>query len=242
MKEEIWAAVNFLTRLVSKYDGVNEDQVKEFQETLIEILTEKFKGHWFPEKPNKGQAYRCIRVNGNERKDPVLEKAAEKCGLQYENLHLPAELTVWVDPLEVCCRFGENEGSYCTVACFKDNKENCSNNVQSSHQNSPECQKKQKNRRKPLEKQKKTTTARNSTTQPTPSKGGFNPKAPLIHPKAAPCYLNNYFDWSPSGVPIPSSRYPRNNVSNFPDLPFLRRAKKPVRSIYPNDKYHWARK
>ncbi|PRD24282.1 UNVERIFIED_CONTAM: Btg4 [Trichonephila clavipes] len=134
MKEEIWAAVNFLTRLVGKYDSVTEAQVKSFQETLIEILTEKFKGHWFPEKPNRGQAYRCIRVNGNERKDPVLEKAAEKCGLQYENLNLPAELTVWVDPQEVCCRFGENEGSYCTVACFKDNKENLSNNVQSLQQ------------------------------------------------------------------------------------------------------------
>lgn len=105
MKDEILAAVNFLTRLVGKNEDLSSDQVKVFQNSLGTILMEKFEGHWFPEKPCKGQAYRCIRVNGNERRDPVLEQAAEMCGLQYENLKLPVELTVWVDPLEVCCRW-----------------------------------------------------------------------------------------------------------------------------------------
>jgi protein Tob/BTG len=36
---------------------------------------------------------------------------------------LPVELTLWVDPKEVCCRFGESKGSYCTLASF-DDKEN----------------------------------------------------------------------------------------------------------------------
>ena len=30
------------------------------------------------------------------------------------------ELTLWVDPKEVCYRFGESKGSYCTLALFDD--------------------------------------------------------------------------------------------------------------------------
>ncbi|KAB7506301.1 hypothetical protein Anas_08231 [Armadillidium nasatum] len=36
------------------------------------------------------------------------------------DLNLPLELTVWVDPNEVSCRFGEHKGSYCTVASFNE--------------------------------------------------------------------------------------------------------------------------
>ncbi|KAG8181257.1 hypothetical protein JTE90_013028 [Oedothorax gibbosus] len=249
MKEEILAAVNFLTRLVGKNEDLSSDQVEVFQNSLGTILMEKFDGHWFPEKPCKGQAYRCIRVNGNERRDPVLEQAAEMCGLEYENLKLPVELTVWVDPLEVCCRFGEDEGSYCTVASFKDNKENISDNViddhlkssVSSHQNSQESQKKPaKKPRKPLEKQKKPPTRTSQPNLPPPPKPHFPPKTPFFHMKD-PGYLNTCFDWSPPGeFPF----HPRfNNHRNYPDLAFMRRPnKKPVRSMYPTDRYHWARK
>lgn len=54
--------------------------------------------------PAKGQGYRCIRVNGLNPVDCTLEQAASKCGLNYSDLRLPAELTVWVDPSEVCYR------------------------------------------------------------------------------------------------------------------------------------------
>lgn len=40
------------------------------------------------------------------RKDPTIEQAASEIGLTYEQLQLPVELTVWVDPKEVCCRLG----------------------------------------------------------------------------------------------------------------------------------------
>lgn len=55
--------------------------------------------------PAKGQGYRCIRVNGLNPVDCTLEKAATKCGLNYSDLRLPTELTVWVDPSEVCYRY-----------------------------------------------------------------------------------------------------------------------------------------
>ena len=70
-----------------------------------------------------GQGYRCIRVNGHNRRDATIESAANAAGVKYEDLSLPVELTLWVDPREVCCRFGESKGSYCTLASF-DGKEN----------------------------------------------------------------------------------------------------------------------
>lgn len=64
----------------------------------------RFEKHWFPEVPAKGQGYRCIRVNGLSPVDMTLQKAAVQCGLRYRDLRLPTELTVWVDPNEVCYR------------------------------------------------------------------------------------------------------------------------------------------
>lgn len=61
-------------------------------------------------------------MNGHNRKDEMLESAANAAGVRYEDLSLPIELTLWVDPNEVCCRFGENRGSYCTLASFDDDK------------------------------------------------------------------------------------------------------------------------
>lgn len=60
--------------------------------------------HWFPEKPQRGQAFRCIRLNGGSRPDPLIEKAASRTGLDYCDLKLPVEFTMWVDPKEVSCR------------------------------------------------------------------------------------------------------------------------------------------
>ncbi|XP_018336784.1 protein BTG3-like isoform X2 [Agrilus planipennis] len=77
---------------------------------IFVILFEYFQGftlfekHWFPELPARGQGYRCIRVNGLTPVDQSLEQAASKCGLSYNDLSLPTELTVWVDPSEVCYR------------------------------------------------------------------------------------------------------------------------------------------
>lgn len=123
MREEISAAVIFLARLLEKGENFNQRQLEEFKTRLSELLTERFENHWFPDFPQKGQGYRCIRVNEHSRRDVSLEKAARACGIKYEDMKLPVELTIWVDPNEVCCRFGENKGSYCTLASFND-KEN----------------------------------------------------------------------------------------------------------------------
>ncbi|XP_015610578.1 protein BTG3 [Cephus cinctus] len=123
MRNEITAAVLFLVQLIEKNEKFSPDQLECFRRRLVELLTERFKNHWFPDKPFKGQGYRCIRVNGHNRRDATLESAAHAAGVKYEDLSLPVELTLWVDPKEVCCRFGESKGSYCTLASF-DDKEN----------------------------------------------------------------------------------------------------------------------
>ncbi|XP_047107587.1 protein BTG1-like isoform X2 [Schistocerca piceifrons] len=126
MLDEISAAVLFLVRLIEKSENFNQEQLQDFKTRLSELLVERFKNHWFPETPFRGQGYRCIRVNERDRRDATLERAAIACGLKYEDLKLPVELTLWVDPNEVCCRFGEHRGSYCTLASFN-GKENLVN-------------------------------------------------------------------------------------------------------------------
>ncbi|CAL8099959.1 unnamed protein product [Orchesella dallaii] len=138
MKEEISVAVRFLSRLIEKNSSLNstsninsnntsngtpkvidKEQLEVFKERLAVLLSERFQDHWFPDKPSRGQGYRCIRLNESDRKDTVIDRAASQCGISYEQLRLPAELTIWVDPKEVCCRFGEHQGSFCTLASFK---------------------------------------------------------------------------------------------------------------------------
>lgn len=127
MQDQISAAVLFLAKLIERSNttcpSFNADQLEAFKSKLSELLNDRFANHWFPEAPNRGQGYRCIRLNKNVKKDSILENAAKACGMSYEDMRLPVELTLWVDPHEVCCRFGESKGSYCTLASFND-KEN----------------------------------------------------------------------------------------------------------------------
>ncbi|XP_066250015.1 maternal B9.15 protein-like [Euwallacea similis] len=118
MKEEVFAAVKFFACFLEKSEKVPREQLSNFEKHLTDLLIERFEKHWFPDLPSKGQGYRCIRVNCLSPVDFTLEMAAVKCGLRYKDLRLPTELTVWVDPSEVCYRLGESEGSYCTLASF----------------------------------------------------------------------------------------------------------------------------
>lgn len=106
MKNEIDSAVNFIANLIR---GLGCDQVDAFSQSLSQVLVSHYSDHWFPEKPCRGSAYRCIRVN-NKRMDPLLSSAVGKAGLSESVFleHFPSELTVWVDPNEVSYRFGED--------------------------------------------------------------------------------------------------------------------------------------
>ncbi|XP_026574541.1 protein BTG3-like [Pseudonaja textilis] len=114
MKEEVEIATRFISRLVNRHEKLEKKQVVCFGRSLTKILCELFNEHWYPDNPLKGQAYRCIRINRKQPVDDSLLKACKACGLDYSELALPKEISIWIDPGEVCCRLGENN-QYFTV-------------------------------------------------------------------------------------------------------------------------------
>ena len=106
MKLEIESAVDFVSNILK--GRVEDGRVNTFRNTLLESLNVHYENHWFPEKPFRGSAYRCIRIN--HKMDPLIGKAGVQCGLTEEVLFaiLPNELTLWVDPEEVSYRIGED--------------------------------------------------------------------------------------------------------------------------------------
>ncbi|XP_061595174.1 maternal B9.10 protein-like [Cololabis saira] len=116
MKEEIAAAVFFMARLVKRYGCLNNDSRERFATALTSVLFENYKNHWHPSAPTRGQAYRCLRMNRVRQQDPVLQQACDRSLVRYEDLGLPQELTVWVDPGEVSCRYGEQSSPFCVSA------------------------------------------------------------------------------------------------------------------------------
>jgi protein Tob/BTG len=114
MRDEVAAAVVFLTRLVKYHEGLSKEEADEFSSKLTAVLVERFKNHWYSTKPMKGQAYRCIRINESEPVDPVLDKVASLINVRYADLRMP-EMTLWIDPCDVTARLGENPGATYTV-------------------------------------------------------------------------------------------------------------------------------
>ncbi|XP_051974637.1 protein BTG1-like [Xyrauchen texanus] len=114
MKPEITAAVGFLSRFLRIKGHVNDRQLQTFSQSLQDILAEQYMHHWFPDRPNKGSGYRCIRIN--HKMDPLVGQAGQRIGLSIQQLYvlLPSELTLWVDPFEVSYRIGE-DGSICVL-------------------------------------------------------------------------------------------------------------------------------
>lgn len=120
MKSEIEAAVSFIARIAGGGSAVSEEKLAEFRRSLSDRLSLKFRDHWFPENPCRGNAYRCIRLNKSSLPDVNIAGAAEDAGLKYADLKLPVEIALWIDPKEVCCRFGEDHDERCPIASFDD--------------------------------------------------------------------------------------------------------------------------
>lgn len=105
MHIEVQVALNFVISYL--YNKLPRRRVNIFGEELERALKDKFRGHWYPEKPFRGSAYRCLKTG--DPIDPVLERAARESGVPVQDIleNLPHELAVWVDPGEVSYRIGE---------------------------------------------------------------------------------------------------------------------------------------
>ncbi|XP_061676252.1 maternal B9.15 protein [Syngnathoides biaculeatus] len=122
MKREVKAGVNFFKRLVVARGKLDEAKATLFADKLQQLLCDKYDGHWYPDCPSRGQAFRCIRINTAAPKDEVLLKACEESELTLGDLCLPPEVTVWIDPLEVCARSRENSPPF-SIACFTEEED-----------------------------------------------------------------------------------------------------------------------
>ncbi|XP_063705054.1 protein Tob1 [Culicoides brevitarsis] len=105
MHIEIQVALNFVISYL--YNKLPRRRVNLFGEELEKALKLKFVGHWYPEKPFKGSAFRCLKTG--DPIDAVLDRAARESGVPISDIleNLPAELSVWIDPKEVSYRIGE---------------------------------------------------------------------------------------------------------------------------------------
>ncbi|KAG8548571.1 hypothetical protein GDO81_024934 [Engystomops pustulosus] len=108
MYEEVQRGASYIVRLLNRHQRLDSEQVERFTQTLTSILCDKYEGHWYPESPQKGQAYRCIRIEKNAAVDDSVLRACVRSGLRCSQLAFPKNMSIWIDPEEVSCRLGES--------------------------------------------------------------------------------------------------------------------------------------
>jgi protein Tob/BTG len=120
MRTEITNAVNFLSNMI-RIKNPTSDKLEIFREALARRFVASFTDHWFPERPLRGNGYRCVRIVNN-RMDRLVAAAGADAGLTEEYLvsAFPQELSVWIDPYEVSYRIGE-DGSVGIIYSLTDN-------------------------------------------------------------------------------------------------------------------------
>ena len=108
MKFELESASNFIVHLIRlNCEDIREFQLQKFRDCLLKVFQQKYQNYWLPEKPLKGSSYRTLRIN--DQMNPLIKQAGKMCKFTPEFLekNLPKKFTMWIDPLEVCFRFGE---------------------------------------------------------------------------------------------------------------------------------------
>lgn len=129
---EIDSAVSFLSSIIRATitgQSLTAEQLMQFQQALGVAFRHRCAGHWFPERPLRGSAYRCVRIV-NSSIDRDLTAAASAAGVPESLLRsvLPSELTLWIDPDEVSYRIGE-DGSVGVIYDARSSGDSNANNV-----------------------------------------------------------------------------------------------------------------
>jgi len=107
MKKEIDVALDLLASYVQRFGSIKEDSLDNFRTKLEETLLERYQGHWYPDKPIKGQAYRSLEFNQeNDYCDLIVSQICNDLGFAPNLLGIRHDLTLWIDPYEVTIRLG----------------------------------------------------------------------------------------------------------------------------------------
>jgi protein Tob/BTG len=114
MKIELEAACNFVAEKLKEwvYDiELTEEMIVEFKQKMNSLIAAKFEGHWYPDKPLKGSAYRCIQILTDESYiSPVLLSLLEEIEWLNSSRLLGAfrkGVSLWIDPNDVSCKLGK---------------------------------------------------------------------------------------------------------------------------------------
>ncbi|KAI9206742.1 uncharacterized protein BJ171DRAFT_579709 [Polychytrium aggregatum] len=109
MLQEVTAAANHLCKyllLGKSASTLSNESIVLFNKALVSLLIQKFKGHWDPNFPMRGNAYRSISVF-NGVPDPLIEEAAHHASIPNIECFFPQELVLWIDPRCVSYRTGD---------------------------------------------------------------------------------------------------------------------------------------
>ncbi|KAH9489078.1 Protein btg1 [Bulinus truncatus] len=112
MRKEIEKAVETFHRIVfgTKKHGtkiLSESKLASFITVLTELLLARYQNNWFPENPERGSGFRCIRVN-TQSIDPTILECLKRSKIEIPKSLTHTELTIWVDPGVVSVRIGED--------------------------------------------------------------------------------------------------------------------------------------
>lgn len=110
MKEEVRSAVDFFALCLQSRASLTREQIEMFKGSMEQAILEKFKNHWHPTKPLKGNAFRCINIdNVTNMVDPILVEAAETSKIKLGEIQVlfPEGLDLWIDPDDVSFRIGK---------------------------------------------------------------------------------------------------------------------------------------
>ena len=133
MQLEIDVATNFL--LSFAYSKIPRAQADNFKREFTRTLLNLYSGHWYPNNPSRGSAYRSLSVS--DRMDPSIQRAASSSGIDLIMLreHLPKNMTMWIDPYEVSYRIGER-GEITTLWQQQQKQQSSNNRTNSSAEGS----------------------------------------------------------------------------------------------------------
>ncbi|CAF1078436.1 unnamed protein product [Adineta steineri] len=109
MKEEINAALDLLVSYALRFGSIKEENIEKFRTHLQKVLLERYQGHWYPDKPVKGQAYRSLEFNKeNGYHDAIVSQTCNDLGFAPNLLGIQHDITLWIDPYEVTIRLGNH--------------------------------------------------------------------------------------------------------------------------------------